>query len=68
MADSEIIDFILHPENKDASQLLKQLNIDGVPSSEQLRTEIEDDFLIPNQTVVTQWLDQYQVYVLVFMG
>lgn len=64
MSDSETLNFILHPDGKDSSYLLKRLDLDGVPSPERLRAEIEDDVLIPKRTLATQWLDQYQVYVL----
>lgn len=63
MADAETLDIITHPERGDAQELLHRLGLDGIPSQEELRTEIEDELLIPRKDLVNNLLDESQMYV-----
>ena len=61
MADEKVLDIILHPEKGDPEDLWRQLGFGGIPSNEQLRSEIEEQILIPKNDLFAQSLDQYQM-------
>lgn len=62
MANEDVLNTIIDPERGDPKDILQQLGLDGVPSKEQLRAEIEDELLTPKKELLSQWLDQYQMY------
>jgi hypothetical protein len=61
MADEDILNTIINPERGDPKDILQRLGLDGVPSKEQLRAEIEDELLTPKKELLSQWLDEYQM-------
>jgi antiviral helicase SKI2 len=63
MANEDVLNAILNPERGDPKYILQQLGLDGVPSKERLRAEIEDELLTPKKELLSQWLDEYQMYV-----
>lgn len=62
MANEEILNIIANPEQGNPKEILHRLGIDGIPSKEQLRAEIEEELLTPKKELLSQWLDEYQMY------
>ncbi|KAG8834790.1 hypothetical protein FRC17_007107 [Serendipita sp. 399] len=61
MADEETLNIILNPSEGHKDALLERIGLDGIPSNEQLRAEIEDLMLTPKQDLLTKSLDHYQI-------
>ncbi|TFK41940.1 ATP-dependent RNA helicase [Crucibulum laeve] len=59
---TKLIQQIVHPRREDASALLKDLHLAGIPSREQIHQELEERLLLPRQTLPSNWLPHYQVH------
>jgi hypothetical protein len=61
MANERVLDIILDPKKGDPEDLWRQLGYGGIPSNDQLRSEIEEQVLTPKKELLAQSLDQYQM-------
>jgi hypothetical protein len=61
MADERVLGIILDPKKGDSEDLWRQLGYGGIPSNDQLRSEIEEQVLTPKKELLAQSLDQYQM-------
>jgi antiviral helicase SKI2 len=58
-----ISDIVNAPGREAAQRQLAQLQLDGVPSREQIFKDIEQRILLPKRTLPDHWLPTYQMYV-----
>lgn len=59
---TELIHQIANPDPRNASKILNELGLSGLPSREQVHREIEEKLLLPQDTLPAHWLSKYQVY------
>ena len=59
-----ILDIVNKPGHDAAQYHLAQLQLDGVPSREQIFKDIEERILLPKRSLPDHWLPTYQMYVL----
>lgn len=52
---------ILNPNGDNASRLLHELDLSGLPSRERVHAEIEKKLLTPTATLPQHWLPSYQM-------
>lgn len=57
-----VIQQILSPSPEDAEELLEEIGLGGIPSSEQVHQKIEAKLLSPPDTLPDHWLSTYQMY------
>ncbi|KAF7302620.1 ATP-dependent RNA helicase [Mycena chlorophos] len=57
-----IIQDIVSPANSTRDQLLRELGLDSIPSSEEIYREIEQKLLLPKPTLPQHWLPTYQLH------
>ncbi|KAF9011054.1 antiviral helicase [Cyathus striatus] len=53
---------LIDPRPEHAETLLKELGLDGLPSPQRIRREIEEKLLLPPKTLPAHWLRSYQVH------
>jgi antiviral helicase SKI2 len=58
---SKLIHQIIHPHRNDAQGILEDLQLAGLPSRELVHQEIEENLLLPRETLPDHWLSSYQV-------
>ena len=52
---------IRYPGPDGGCQILQELGLDGLPSKETLRDQIEQQWLTPKDQLPEHWLNRYQV-------
>ena len=57
----QLIQQVLHPDPNDAASLLQDLNLESLPTREQVHRNIENKLLLPRETLPSHWLPSYQV-------
>lgn len=58
-----ILDIVNKPNPTAAQQQLATLQLDGIPSQQQIFHDIESRLLLPKRSLPDHWLSTYQVYV-----
>ncbi|KAG6878176.1 hypothetical protein C0993_011249 [Termitomyces sp. T159_Od127] len=58
----ELIKQIVHPDLNNTQSLLRDLQLSGLPTHEQVHHEIEEKLLLSRETLPKHWLPLYQVY------
>ena len=57
----ETFQYVIHPNSDDSARILEDLQLASNPSSSQVHERIEQTFLLPPQTLPSQWLPSYQM-------
>lgn len=58
---SSIIEQIVNPNAEDGQKILENLRLAASPSTSQIHADIEQQLLLPPQTLPSNWLPTYQV-------
>ncbi|KAI0361085.1 antiviral helicase [Trametes cingulata] len=62
MAMDEVLDEILHPAAGNSGRLLSELGLAALPSREKVHRQIEQDLLLPKESLPDHWLPTYQIH------
>ncbi|KAI0652358.1 antiviral helicase [Trametes meyenii] len=60
--DDVLVDRILNPKLADADALLHDLTLDALPSKDKVHQEIEENLLLPRESLPDHWLPAYQLH------
>jgi antiviral helicase SKI2 len=56
-----LIQQIVNPSSANATTILEDLGLAGLPSREQVHREIEEKLLLPQEKLPDHWLPSYQM-------
>ncbi|KAH9858296.1 antiviral helicase [Lenzites betulinus] len=60
--DSELLDHILNPAAAEADELLSKLGLAALPPKDEVHRQIEEDLLLPKESLPDHWLPTYQIH------
>ncbi|KAI0639904.1 antiviral helicase [Trametes polyzona] len=62
MAMDQLLDQILNPAPINADELLSDLGLAELPSRDKVHQQIEEDLLLPRESLPSHWLPTYQIH------